>query len=240
METQWKLLAFITLGALLCVGTALALPAPPTNITIGTSSSENLSSLPTVSVNAQAGNVTAINITALTITKSWQGYYGNISGSIVLADANNKTFYNWSMASITNGRIYATRNSSVIFTSVNCTNATQITNEIAALGQSASDADSVSNTFTATANPQFYVGSTNISANTCKTTNAFNSTGAQATQFFQVLLSDNASNIIYTTLVNGSQNGYNNQNWNFELLVGQNGHTGGPTVTPYYFYVELN
>ena len=101
---------------------------------------------------------------------------------------------------------------------------------------------SVSNTFTLNSHPAFSVGSTSIAANACKSTNAFGPTGSQGTQFYQVLLSDanGAGNIIYTTLVNGTQTGFDNNGWAFELLVGQNGHSGGPATTPYYFYVELN
>ncbi len=234
------LIALMILGALLIAEAALAAPSAPVSISNGGSSRRDLGTLPGVTVDAQAGNVTQINITALAITKSWQGYYGNVSGTITLDTANNKTFYNWSMTSA-KGQIYAARVAAPDFTTVNCTTAGAITTEETALGQTATDSDSVANTFTGTANPQFYVGSVDIPANTCKTTNAFGSTGAQSSDFYQVLLSDTngSGNIIYTTLMNGTKAGFDGNNWDFELLVGQDGHTGGSTTTPYYFFVEL-
>ena len=59
---------------------------------------------------AIAGNVTEINIDGFTTTQTWQGYYGNISGSIQLANADNKVMYNWSLAS-PQGEIYASTTS---------------------------------------------------------------------------------------------------------------------------------
>jgi len=230
------------LGALLLAESAFAAgPVPPVSLNIGTSSSRNLSGLPAQQIAAQAGNITQVNITALTITKSWQGYYGNVSGAIVLQNANNNTFYNWSLTS-TAGEIYATRTTSVNFATVNCTAAANLTTEETFLGQVAADADSVSNTFKKpTSHPTFSVGSVSVGNGSCYATNAFDNTGAQTTDFFQVLLSDasGAGNIVYTTLMNGSKTGFNNQAWDFELLVGQNGHAGGPSTTTYYFYVEL-
>ena len=60
---------------------------------------------------AIAGNVTEITLTAFTTTQSWQGYYGNVSGTIQLADASDNVLYNWSLAS-PEGEVYSTRNSS--------------------------------------------------------------------------------------------------------------------------------
>jgi hypothetical protein len=243
MEKQWIIVIVVVLGALLLADSGFAAgPVPPVNLNVGTSSSRNLSGLSAQQIAAQAGNVTQVDISALSITKSWQGYYGNVTGAIALQDANNKTFYNWSVTSNT-GKVYATRTTSVNFATVNCTPAANLTTEETFLGQVAADADSVSKTFTKpNTHPTFGVGSVSIETGSCYATNAFDSTGAQTANYFQVLLADanGAGNIIYTTLMNGSKTGFNNQAWDFELLVGQNGHAGGPSTTTYYFYVELN
>ena len=44
---------------------------------------------------ALAGNVTEITITGFTITQTWQGYFGNITGSITLDDGSGNTLYDW-------------------------------------------------------------------------------------------------------------------------------------------------
>ena len=239
MNRRLLLVVAVALSLLLLSGTVLAAPSPATSLTRVASSRRDLSTLPNQQVNAQAGNVTQLSISALAITKTWQGYYGNFSGAIVLANSNNNTFYNWSMASAS-GKIFATRNSSTVFTAVNCTTTLQRGLEETALGVTAGDADSVARTFTGNTHPAFTVGLQNITANSCNATNAFGSSGAQTTNFYQVLLSDTSNNTVYTTIMNGSKAGFDGTNWDFELLVGQNGHAGGPTVTPYYFFVEVN
>lgn len=236
MERQRvTLVTLFLLGVLLLAEAALATPSAPTSLTKVTSSRRDLSTIPSQTVNAVAGNVTQISIDALAITDSWQGYYGNVSGTIGLWDGNNNTFYNWSMATAV-GEVYAARSGTITWSNIQCANSTEIAAEEAALGQSASDADSVSNTFTSTTHPALNVGSVAISANTCPATNAFNASGAQSSTFFQILL-DDGTNRVYTTPLNSSV-GFNGQTWDFELLVGEDGH-GNTATTPYYFFVEL-
>jgi len=233
-------IALIMLGALLLAEAAMAAPTSPLSATPGPSSRRDLSTLPAAQVDALAGNVTQLSIDALAITNSWQGYYGNVTGAIVLDDGNNNTFYNWSLTSV-KGEVYAARVASPTWTTINCTAAANVSTEETALGQAATDADSVSNTFSqSTTHPGFSVGNVAITADSCYATNAFDNTGAQNTKFYQVLLSDNsgAGNIVYTALMNGSQTGFNGDAWDFELLVGEDGH-GNSAVTPYYFFVEL-
>lgn len=59
------------------------------------------------SLEAEAGNVTRIYIYALTQTETWQGFYGEIEGTITLDDAQNWTMYDWNIAE-PQGEIYAT------------------------------------------------------------------------------------------------------------------------------------
>ena len=47
------------------------------------------------SIQALAGNVTEININGFSTTQSWQGYFGNVTGTIQLADASDNQMYNW-------------------------------------------------------------------------------------------------------------------------------------------------
>ncbi len=72
---------------------------------------------------AYAGNVSEIGITGTSITRSWQGYFGNISGTITLDDASNHTLYNWSLAN-PEGEIYASNGSNVDWTKIQCFNLT--------------------------------------------------------------------------------------------------------------------
>src|SRR3989338_9613609 len=72
---------------------------------------------------AIAGNVSEITLTAFSSTQSWQGYYGNVSGTIQLADSTDNVFYNWSESS-PSGEVYSTVNGSVSWTYVECFNFT--------------------------------------------------------------------------------------------------------------------
>lgn len=191
-------------------------------------------------INAMAGNVTQIEINGTAITTSWQGFYGNVTGSMILADAQGNNFYNWNLTS-PSGEIYASRSNAVTWATIGClelVNSTvNVTAEETALGQSATDPDSVRNTFAVTTHPSFDIGG--VTVDDCQSTQAYNSDGEAGTGFWQVLLTDTA-NTVYSTILDATpETGFNNLSWDFQLLVGENGKPGNEGVTPYYFYVEL-
>jgi hypothetical protein len=212
-------------------------PASPSSLTQIGSSRRDLSTQPVQTIGAQGGNVTEISIHALTITQSWQGYYGNVTGTVTLQDSRNYTFYNWSAASPT-GEVYATRNSSVSWTAVNCTTSGNRTLEETYLGQSATDPDSVTNTFNAATHPQFSVGANTIYGNTCYTTYGYVGNNTQTSNFVMLML-NSRSDVIYTTIINNSVTGFDSRAHDFELLVAENEKSGSLGATPYYFFVEL-
>jgi len=72
---------------------------------------------------AIAGNVTELNIVGTTITQTWQGYFGNVSGTVQLADSSDNVLYNWSVAS-PSGEVYASTNSSIDWSYAQCLNFT--------------------------------------------------------------------------------------------------------------------
>jgi len=71
---------------------------------------------------AFAGNVTEIDIYGESISITWQGYFGNVSGVVTLDDAANHSLYNWTLAS-PDGEVYAA-NGTVTWTNVQCFNFT--------------------------------------------------------------------------------------------------------------------
>ena len=238
---KWFKLEFVLLLVLLGVVSVSTVLAAPTGPTINTVGSSRYSVANGANVTAVAGNVTELNVTANSITQTWQGYFGNITGTIVLGNSNNQTLYNWNLSS-PHGEIYATRASTVpTWISVACATSAQITTEDTALGVNESvDQDSVNRTFiNTTAFNQFYVGSIVInSTQNCKAANLFNSSGTYSTNFQEVLLHDGTS-LIYTGIITQDSTGFDNRTHDFEMLVGENGHNGDANPTPYYFYVEL-
>lgn len=232
-------LGVIILG-ILSFSMVLAAPTGPSNVdNLGTS---RYSTSEAANISAVAGNATELNFMANTITNTWQGYFGNVTGIIVLGNSNNQSMYNWNSSSPT-GQIYATRVSAVpTWASIRCADQTEINAEDVALGVNQSvDQDSVNKTFlNITLFNAFYVGAVNINGTQdCRAVQLFDSSGGASSDFSEVLLSD-TSNIIYTGLITTPKQGFDNRTHQFEMLVGENGHIGDTTTTPYYFYIELN
>jgi hypothetical protein len=220
--------------------TVHAAPNPPVYLDTLSSSSRQLPSTSNGTISAQGGNITQVNIEAITITKSWQGYYGNITGNIVLEDGNNNSFYSWGNSSSMAGEVYATRNSTIQWQNIRCLNGAERTAEETYLGQFAGSGDSITNTFNKTAHPSFYVGTVPIGNNTCFSTNVNVNGSTQNDSFYQLLLSDDANNSVYTTIIENKKNAFNGQIADFQLMVGENEHTGNEGPTSYYFFVELS
>jgi hypothetical protein len=215
-------------------------PVSPIGVQVLATGGRQLSLTSNGSTSAQGGNVTNINIDALTITKTWQGYYGNVTGNIHLDDANNNSFYVWGNGTSLSGQIYASRNSSINWSGVTCTTGAQRLAEETYLGVASTDGDSVVNTFNKTTHPGFNIGLNPIAADNCFSTYGLVNGSTQNSTFSQILLSDNVNSTIYATLIAYREYGYNGLQMDFQLLVGENEHVGNQGPTPYYFFVELN
>ena len=237
MKGRGVLIGVITLLLLIGFGVS-GVKAEPSGATVDQVSSSRGAAASPGQLEVQAGNVTELNISGTSITQSWAGFYGNVTGTIVLEDASGNTFYDWSAAS-PQGEVYASRVNSITWSNVRCANSTEISDENTNLNMGTA-ADNITNTFSSQSHPQFYVGSVSISANTCKSTNPYVNSASQTTDFYNVLLSDGSGNIIYTSILDPDTTGFNGNNYDFELLVGEDGHgAAAGTTTTYYFWVEL-
>jgi hypothetical protein len=223
----------VALLIILTAGFAAAQPLGVEDVTVGDSSRYDDTTTPE-QVDAQAGNVTELTLHGLSVTRSWQGFYGNITGTIILADASKNNFYDWNVSTPT-GQVYASRNNAVSWTNMNCSNATHIGLEETALGQQPSDPDSVSQTFTDTNHPAFEVAATELLG--CPTTQAYNASGEKGNAFWQVLINAETDTIYTTIIEDTTPQGFDGNPWHFQLLVGENGRIAGTTT--YYFYLEL-
>jgi hypothetical protein len=207
-----------------------------------------------LNLSALAGNITELEIFAKTQTRTWQGYVGNISGTITLDDASNWTLYDWSNTE-PRGQIYATPTAVVpTWANINCfeyyvdgTNRYNLTEIESVLGLDPTERDGVNETFKYKNHPLIYVGSKQINADNCWSTNMYQNDVNQTNNFFELLLTDNTtSSIIYTTIIENRTPGalsdvpgYNGVQYDFQMLVGENGHGIDIATTPYWFYVEL-
>jgi hypothetical protein len=226
--------------ALIVLGSVFAIPQGPS--TLVEENSQRRSTVPSFAVEALAGNVTLLTITADSITRYWQGYYGNITGNIVLANADNQSLYRWEVAD-PRGEIYASRNAAVNWVNtIQCMNPTDILNEETFLGMdSVNDYDTVAKTFNRTDHPQFWVGG--LSITNCFSTSV-NDTG-HGSLFHQALIKSNdTSDTIYAAILEFPRTtGFDGGLWDFQMLVGEPGSGAQSypygTTTTYYFYVEI-
>ena len=66
---------------------------------------------------------------------------------------------------------------------------------------------------------------------------------AQSTRFEEVVLYDSPQlgngNIVYATPLEQDYYGFNNQTFDFQMIVPENGAPGFSGATAYYFYAEL-
>lgn len=238
-----KIFGVLVLLGLFTMSFVNASPVSPTTLTRnGASTKTDFPSAKTL--DAVAGNITSVTINATSVTKTWQGYYGNVTGTIVLDNSQNKSMYDWEQTSPT-GQIYAVNASISDWSGIECFNFTAHSPAInlshleAHLGVGETDADGVNETFSTTTHDAFDVGSVSISANSCHATRTYVNDGA-STDFQNVLLYEPTDKlVVYTGLIHQDTTGFDNSPHDFQLLVGEDGH-GNTATTQYYFYVELS
>ena len=243
------LLILVTLG-ILTASSAIAEPAG-TNISVKAAETAGNSDPSTpVAVEAYAGNVTELFINSTSVTDRWQGFYGNITGRIVLDDAYNYSMYDWDIAD-PSGEVYAANASSVIWADIQCLNfsadaadtkvelnITEIEEDL--MGAGINDIDGVNETFnlTYTDATGFQVGAVTINTDDeCALTYIYVSDAYQQTDYKEVILTDNVSVVWTTLLETDGTTGYDSNAWDFQMIVGEDGDVS--TATNYYFYVEI-
>jgi len=211
---------------------------------------------------AQAGNVTELNIFGYTTTQSWQGYYGNVTGTIQLADGNDNVMYNWTSAS-PRGEIYASKNDSIVWLNIQCFNFTADASYAAETGNEGatslfgknleqletefniSSDDGINETFTymgaSEGHHNFYANNYQFSDGECRSTRVYANTGkGEKDNFEEILLYEpNTTSVILATILNEDAAGFDTASHDFEMLVPENGHGTDLAMTRYYFWVEL-
>ena len=271
---------------------AVAEPEGPSDLNLVNSSRRTASQRGTYA--AEAGNITEITLVGTTVTQSWAGFVGNITGTITLDNYKNNTLYNWTLAD-PEGEVYATYLPNVNWTTgtVLCWNWSSTTSAYLQLGElegwynstplasipaygngytnlsvATDDVDGVNETFTCPVcrsttqitepndvavynHSAFFVGGQEISGlsathmnGTCPYVKTYNSTFVH--DYEEVILYHDAAGvnndgIIYTAILQQGDraHGFDNGLWDFQMLVGENGHNGDTSVTTYYFYIEI-
>jgi hypothetical protein len=228
----------ISMLGLVIFSEVVAVPVGPTVLF---NSTTNATPKPAAAITTAGGSFTTLILNTTGQTYRWKAYVGNVSGKLTLADSTNKSIFDWSLASVT-GEVYATRSSTAVdWTAVGCANSTTINDEDIAMNMTLTSPDTINKTFINAIHKSFYVGLIPIQNSTCRSIDTYvNGTPQVPSEnavFQEILLKDTSSNLIYTTLINASTSGYNNQRYDFQMIVAENEYLATPTT--YYLYVEL-
>jgi hypothetical protein len=232
------------------------------NVTELNSTSQNPT--PPGRLDAIAGNVTEITTPeGLGKTQAWAGYFGNVSGTIQLADSGDNVMYNWSLAS-PEGEVLASTNNSIVWNHIQCFNftatgtygdeagnggstnlyGTNLTQLETQYGIDSTDLDGVDETFYLQGggtHNTFYVNSKEFSEGECQNTRILDSSGwGQNDNFEEVLLYEPTTySVVFTSLLNEDLPGFDDNPHDFEMLVLEDGHQTDTFTTTYYFYAVM-
>ena len=193
-------------------------------------------------LNTSGGSITTMALNATTQNPRWKAYVGNVTGTLTLDDANDNTLFQWSLTSVT-GEVYATRApGSLNWSGTNCSNASHMSLEELALNLSNKD-DNISRTFNTKIHNGFYVGTREILTNSCFSVHTFINSTTQQSRFEEVVLYDGTNetngNIIFSTILEQDKYGFDNNTYDFQMILPENGLPTWSSSTAYYFYVEL-
>ena len=229
-KSEYLGLAVVTITALLLTyfSITFVLGAPAgASVSIGTQ--ERAPAPPAGSLTTQGGNVTQVNVSGYVVTDKWAGFWGEVSGDIRLADANNYIFYQWTITNVTGGVVYA------------CNNTVSDWSESNIQPLYASDAgwlpsfllegtDSFNNTFTSAEtfqSPSLSIDSVNYTVT--------NPTDSNFKTYALRSVADSA--LIWAGKVVADQTAFNPSNTaDYQILAGVDSTTG---TTTFYFYLEL-
>ena len=215
--------------------------ALPTGPVITYVSNSSAASLPSNRTQDEKGTITVITMVANQQDYKWKAYVGNVSGKLALDDGTAFTIYDWTMGT-PSGEVYVTRASTVNWPNVTCASQAMIYTEENEVDISSATVDSINSTFNSQSHKSFSAGTVDIVNSSCRSTATYVSDASQVVNetsvFQEILLGDaGTSNLIYATTIEDNALGYNNQTYDFQLLVAENESATVPFT--YFFYVEL-
>ncbi|PIN89149.1 hypothetical protein COU60_04765 [Candidatus Pacearchaeota archaeon CG10_big_fil_rev_8_21_14_0_10_34_76] len=214
-------------------------------------------------VTAFAGNVSSVNINGRSSTQAWQGYYGNVTGTLVLADSSNSLLYDWSIAS-PSGEVMFSKNDTITWSNTQCFNYTatgtfaddtsnagatsqfgmnlsQIHDEFSILSNHTDTVDKTFNITGGSGHQPFYISNLEFLTGECQSTRLHVNSAYQTSNFDNVLLYEpSTASVIFTSLIEqGGSTGFNGDLQDFQALVLEDGHGADTAITTYYVFVEL-
>lgn len=220
-----KRLAILTTAILvLSLGAALVIANQDAQSTTGTTASYSAPAANAVAT--EGGNVTENNVSSIASTGKWQGFYGNISGSLRLGDGVD-VFYDWT--GITFLAVYASPDNAVDWASVTGLNgAGALNGKDTDYGFTNTDSDSITNTFSGA------TCSAGTEIATAASVTPFNSS-ASAGDWEVCIAEDGGATVLDTVFGTNITSGdsYAGVPVDYQLMVPVNA-----TGQTYYFYLE--
>ncbi len=232
---------------LIILGIGLAVRAIPEGAQVTIGAPQTRTPPTPGNVTAAGGNITEVNISVSSQTLAWQGFFGEVNGSIVLEDASGDLFFSWNITNIS-GEIYASRDNAVNFALIAPNNNCSVDNILTGFDKS----DSVNNTFTPNNNRFMQVGLVAINASTACATHTYVNSSPQSTFFNVIILTDDlnantstnlsdpdvgGNTTVYATPIDANIEGFDTVQHDYQLLVPVNRTT---EITVYFFYGELS
>ena len=236
----WVVLALILVNIIYISYNVVAAPAGPSVTLIN---NETANPADATIINTTGGSITTmvLNVTAQNL--KWKAFIGNVTGSLVLDDASGYSIFDWDMTTII-GEVYATRSQTTVsWGDISCSNDTHIHNEEISLNHTDNPNDNISTTFNTKNHDSFYVGTVEISENSCYSINTNVNNQSQDTTFEEVLLYDGTTpsngDMVYATKLEQGSQGYDNNPYDFQMIVPEVALATWQSSTAYYLYVEI-
>jgi len=168
---------------------------------------------------AYGGNVTLINLTATVSTDRWQGYFGNVTGTLALGYGAD-LFYDFSAATALN--VYASQNQSFAFGSLEAAAAADVDTQ---WGYGTGN-DQAVDVFTGSSNISgVVVPSAELEPDAANLwyTGIFDDSGTTDKSYFA----------FGCNVTDGSTAGFDGTGWHYQLMVPADG------LETYYFFVQI-
>ena len=233
MNTQKKctgiILAAIMVASIFAMGVTMVSAVDPSGADVAVNVTKSTKPAGSAGTNtADGGYITGLNLSANTQTAKWQGYYGNVSGGIVLRDGDSDSMYEWSVSAPA-GEVLAcsgtpTWSGLVVATVANLDTACSF----------GTDADNAANTFNDGTGQVVVAGLTIGSVYRAQT----EGTGP----YYTYLLNYNSNSQVWTDFVfvapiNNDATNFKSTHSDYQMIVPET--EASATTTSYNFYLEL-
>jgi len=178
----------------------------------------------------EGGNITAVNVSSVSLTDRWASYFGNVTGSIILDDNGiGNAVYTWSWAPAAGGEVCVSEASAFNFATAAAATAANIDSVWGFTGV----ADSAANTYnngscSLTFTPQG--AKTGVGADIQGVSSYISCAIAQPSPTQE-------DHFAFCAVMNSSGVNYDNVPSHYEVIVPT---TNGSGTETYYFYAELN